>query len=122
MWHGGRRGEGAGGVRVFHAPPAARRRLVRGALVLWFGLHLGIGALGMAMTGKFSGFLVTFDPGAQVAVVVLVTALAPLDLRISHERLFLANLGVGPAEAALVALITVAVLEAGLRGLVGLAS
>lgn len=74
------------------------------------------------MSGAFAGFLVTFSLGAQVQVAILATALAPLDLRVSHERVFLANLGVGPLEAALVALMAVVAVEAALRGVIILAA
>lgn len=109
-------------MRVFQAPPVARRRLYRGALVLCFGLHLGAGGLALAMTGKLSGFLLTFTPQAQAAVLVLATGLSPLDLRVSRERVFLANLGVGPQEALAAAFLAVGAVEAVILGLVTLSS
>lgn len=99
-------------MRIFQAPPATRRRLLRGGLLLWLGLRIGVFGLCLAPGGlSFAAF---FAPATGVAVVFLAAALAPLDLRLTHERIFLANLGAGPGEAVIVTLLTAALVELGL--------
>lgn len=100
-------------MRVFQAPPAARRRLVAGGLLLWLGLRIGV--LGLTLSPGGIAPADFFAPQTHVAIVLLAAALAPLDLRLSSERVFLANLGSGSGEAVTMTFLTAGVMEGGMR-------
>ena len=73
----------------------------RSALLLWACIHVVLGFL----SGPSSGV------AAVVLVPSIVAALVLLDQRISHEAVFVANLGIRPSVAPLAAGLTTAGLE-----------
>jgi hypothetical protein len=74
---------------------------MRTALLLWVCLHVVLGFLEGPSFGVAS---VIFVPG-------IIAALVFLDQRISHEAVFVANLGIRPSIAPIAAGLTTALLE-----------
>ena len=93
-------------------PSFVRGYLLRGA-VLWVAIHLGAGFAVTASGGR--GLALSLGSPAVAFLLGAVFLASHLEDRSRRDDVFLANLGVAPAGAALVSTAAAFVLEVGLQ-------
>jgi hypothetical protein len=102
-------------------PKRLLQRLILTTVLMWFLIRiLAIAVMWvyLLISGAAEGFA-TFSPGEMIFITFVVLMAFWADIRVSRERILLANLGLSPVHVSSVVLLCALVLELGAAASIG---